>query len=866
MRVLRQAETFAYRFGGTQLHRGVNLDTTAPGMEKIHQILSGGNWDHPDLAGHLLDYLGQRGLGGHWTTDPTQAERFARWPNEETGRGGNLQAVVSADWNGEGADPNRTNTREFSDTGEHIRSFPWEQEHTLLPGTNLDVNGVKIRPYDDEYWNGPADPDQEIDENHEGPWHELSHSSSRMAAALGSLNVTDSAPPIDKPVMLVYGGGFNPPHQGHVASLQDAHDALAGAGYQVGGSIVAPTADKLLAKKEMDPGQRLNLQARANVSRTAFPEQMNGAPVEVATGPSEEVELAEGKPRRTDLANWAQQRYPNHTIINVTGEDATVPGAPEQHPSLYSGEVGSNHAGYNYLTLPRDEEAGMSSSKIRAAEAAGAQLPGMTPESELAYREELAKHRAGAILAARNVIRAATFCLAMPPGHALPVQMDKQRFEQLARQYFTDPNRPGISEEGQTTYYGREPVVMMSLIHRDEEGVPRGFLQYFPRGGSGGYQPGESMVQVHPEHQGKGLGTELLRQAVERYGPDSPKAEERKRVYGYEPLDLEKQRYTPQGLKLYKRLTQKTAMPLPEEAHDYPEPPFFDKLPAGEEPRKPYAPNVWFHASHHDIPEGAHILPRGGASSYDSPDSRQHGFYDTPASFGKPYEGRRDWVWLENHPTFVEGWAQNDRKPNIYLVEPHDGPYPWNQTAQAGWVANGATVKKKISDNGKVPKEYVDMYYDDLERNHKNAAAPHIGPIQTYDPDAYSELPWGHGPEREEDDWPDPDRWHDERKLERRAGIQIKETVPGAVWRAYDQEGPVDHRRDPSVGQIRVEQVENQPYLSWVGVNDTHQRRGIAKMLWEAAGHPKYVPRATTPSGAAWAKSVGAEILPGYEE
>ena len=160
MRVLRQAETFAYRFGGTQLHRGVNLDTTAPGMEKIHQILSGGNWDHPDLAGHLLDYLGQRGLGGHWTTDPTQAERFARWPNEETGRGGNLQAVVSADWNGEGADPNRTNTREFSDTGEHIRSFPWEQEHTLLPGTNLDVNGVKIRPYDDEYWNGPADPDQ----------------------------------------------------------------------------------------------------------------------------------------------------------------------------------------------------------------------------------------------------------------------------------------------------------------------------------------------------------------------------------------------------------------------------------------------------------------------------------------------------------------------------------------------------------------------------------------------------------------------------------------------------------------------------------------------------------------------------------
>lgn len=212
------------------------------------------------------------------------------------------------------------------------------------------------------------------------------------------LNVTNSAPPRDKPVMLMYGGAFNPPHEGHVEALRDAHNTLAGAGYQVGGSIVAPTADKLLAKKlPPDHPSALNLQARANISRVAFPQQINGAPVQVATGPSEEVERAAGKPRRTDLANWAQQRYPNHTIVNVTGEDATVPGAPEGvgvHPSLYSGEVGSNHAGYAYLTMPRDEETGMSSSKIRAAEAAGAPIPGMTPTTERAYREELAKHRA----------------------------------------------------------------------------------------------------------------------------------------------------------------------------------------------------------------------------------------------------------------------------------------------------------------------------------------------------------------------------------------------------------------------------------------------------------------------------------------
>lgn len=204
------------------------------------------------------------------------------------------------------------------------------------------------------------------------------------------LNVAGSAPHPDKPIMLVYGGAFNPPHQGHVGALQDAHDTLAGAGYNVEGTIVAPTADKLLAGKQMAPEHRLNLQSRANVAKVAFPREINGAPVTVHTGPSEEVERGTGKPRRTDLAKWVQQRFPNHTIVNVTGEDATVPGAPDIHPSIYSGAPGSNHQGFAYLTMPRDPDDSMSSSKIRAALAAGQPLPGMTPESEHSYQQELA--------------------------------------------------------------------------------------------------------------------------------------------------------------------------------------------------------------------------------------------------------------------------------------------------------------------------------------------------------------------------------------------------------------------------------------------------------------------------------------------
>jgi hypothetical protein len=186
-RILAQREAFAiHRVAAAKLYRGLNIDTTAPGLEKVHSLVSGGQWDHPEIGGHLLNWLQsgpKKGLGGHWTSDPAQAERFARWPNEETGRGGNMQAVIEADWGGQGTDPARTDTHEFDETGKRIRSFPEEQETTLAPGAQLAATGVKIRPYDDDYWNGPAD-DSPVDENHDGPWHQVLSAPSAHTAAI----------------------------------------------------------------------------------------------------------------------------------------------------------------------------------------------------------------------------------------------------------------------------------------------------------------------------------------------------------------------------------------------------------------------------------------------------------------------------------------------------------------------------------------------------------------------------------------------------------------------------------------------------------------------------------------------------------
>lgn len=168
-----------------KLYRGLNLDSTAPGMENVHSALQKG-WDHPEVGGHVLNALqsgAHKGLGNHWTTDPEQASKFARWPNEETGQGGNMQALIEADWDGQGEDHNRTDTREFSSSGERIREFSQEKERTLNPGAGLNVTGVHVKPYDNDYWNGPDD-GSPVDHDHDGPWNKVFSNSASHTAIL----------------------------------------------------------------------------------------------------------------------------------------------------------------------------------------------------------------------------------------------------------------------------------------------------------------------------------------------------------------------------------------------------------------------------------------------------------------------------------------------------------------------------------------------------------------------------------------------------------------------------------------------------------------------------------------------------------
>lgn len=148
--------------------------------------------------------------------------------------------------------------------------------------------------------------------------------------------------------------------------------------------------------------------------------------------------------------------------------------------------------------------------------------------------------------------------LAMPPRRIPPMTFDSGTFNKQMRELvYSDqeiadgvPDRADIirCQGGSCTNTAGESAVMMSFIHHDERGAPTGILHYFPEGSRRAKEkPGGIQVLVHPDHQGKGVGTKLLDEAMAKYGPGGSD------LGWWSPIDLEEQQTTPSGYGLYEK-------------------------------------------------------------------------------------------------------------------------------------------------------------------------------------------------------------------------------------------------------------------------------------------------------------------------
>jgi predicted ABC-type ATPase/2'-5' RNA ligase len=185
---------------------------------------------------------------------------------------------------------------------------------------------------------------------------------------------SEDAPSTDKPVTLVFSGTFNPPHMGHVQAVTDALNHMKDNGYDVKNVVVVPAPQRLVDKKLGDKAYPLN--ERVELARRTFTSDTVNHPNVTVTGePSEAADKIEGKLKRTHTADFLQSKYPDTSIVTITGEDSAPGANPPKAPAIYSGDKGTSHEGHYYFNAPRPTTGGFSSTAIRNALREGTEPP-----------------------------------------------------------------------------------------------------------------------------------------------------------------------------------------------------------------------------------------------------------------------------------------------------------------------------------------------------------------------------------------------------------------------------------------------------------------------------------------------------------
>jgi ribosomal protein S18 acetylase RimI-like enzyme len=124
-------------------------------------------------------------------------------------------------------------------------------------------------------------------------------------------------------------------------------------------------------------------------------------------------------------------------------------------------------------------------------------------------------------------------------GHLMQLIPPAFSWESQARQY-AYRDAPGISLERH--HLGEWPhwTQIDCLLYRDEEGLLVAILNHYVDSNNPEERAGNCNLWVKPSHQRRGIGTALLRDAMQRWD-----------------IDFEQQRFTSQGLLFFDALCQR---------------------------------------------------------------------------------------------------------------------------------------------------------------------------------------------------------------------------------------------------------------------------------------------------------------------